>query len=64
MSNLWLCWTNNYIRADDGYVIHAVKDNGTRTLCGRQFQEFGNKADDENQPGCRQCLKAMKKAIS
>ncbi len=57
---IWLCWTNNYVRSDDGYVIHAIRDSGNKALCGCKIQEFGVKMDAENEPGCKRCRKILK----
>ena len=63
MTTYWNCWTNNYDYREQGYMMHAVTDNGNKTLCGRVIQEIGIRRipEDDPHPGCLRCRDIMAK---
>jgi hypothetical protein len=61
----WNCWTWNYSRREDGYIIHAFcEENKTgRALCGVWSREGGGLSipNDLRFPSCLRCRRIMEK---
>lgn len=60
-SQLWNCWSNNYMQKHGGYFIHAGY-GGDKAVCGVRVQQYGGvEVPEETEPGCLRCRAILRK---
>jgi hypothetical protein len=59
---LFTCWTDNCRGKADAqlYIIHGIREGKSRTLCGCNIQEFGERATVDK-VSCKRCLCILSK---
>lgn len=64
-SRIWNGWSNNYVRKEDGYIIHMFEEKKEniprRSLCGVLIQDSGLMNLNETEPGCIKCRRILTK---
>lgn len=50
-----VCWTNNYVSKEAGYVMHGYDEDRDQTCCGQEVQEVKDGQFHTDTIGCGRC---------